>query len=68
MAQVSRHSSSQNVGACDLFPYRAIERERETFLKSAFFYTEQEKCSYKTLLKEKIHDLMQAFPLERESH
>ena len=43
-------------------------RERETFLKSAFFYTEQEKCSYKTLLKEKIHDLMQAFPLDTESH
>ena len=43
-------------------------RERETFLKSAFFYTEQEKCSYKTLLKEKIQDLMQAFPLDSESH
>ena len=32
-------------------------------------YTEQEKCSCKPiLLKEKIHDLMQAFPLDTESH
>ena len=27
-------------------------------------YTEQEKWSCKPLLKEKIHDLMQAFPLD----
>ena len=32
------------------------------------YITEQEKCSSKPLLKEKIHDLMQAFPLDAESH
>ena len=31
-------------------------------------YTEQENCSYKPLLKEKIYDLMQAFQLDTESH
>ena len=47
--------------------HRAIERE--TFLKSLnTLYTEQEKCSYKPLLKEKIHDLIQAFQLDTESH
>ena len=41
----------------------AIERVR--FFKIGLLYTEQEKCSYKPyLLKEKIHDLMQAFPLD----
>ena len=30
--------------------------------------TEQEKCSSKALLKEKIHDIMQAFPLDAESY
>ena len=45
-----------------------IEREREIF-KIGSLYTEQEKCSCKPiLLKEKIHDLMQAFPLDTESH
>ena len=45
----------------------AIERVR--FFKIGLLYTEQEKCSYKPyLLKEKIHDLMQAFPLDMESH
>ena len=43
-------------------------RERETFLKSAFFCIEQEKCSYKPWLKGKIHDLMQAFPADTEGH
>ena len=43
-------------------------REREIF-KIGLLYTEQEKCSCKlTLLKEKIPDLMQAFPLDTESH
>ena len=43
-------------------------REREIF-KIGLLYTEQEKCSCKPiLLKEKIHDLMQAFPLDTESH
>ena len=34
----------------------------------ALLFTKQEKCSYKRLLKEKIHDLMQALPLDTESH
>ena len=38
MAQVSCHSSSQNVGACDLFPYRATERERDIFKIGFFLY------------------------------
>ena len=43
-------------------------REREIF-KIGLLYTEQEKCSCKPiLLKEKIPDLMQAFPLDMESH
>ena len=52
----------------DLFPSSNWETER--FLKSVYFilYTEQEKCSYKPLLKEKIHDLMQDFPVDTESH
>ena len=42
--------------------------EREIF-KIGLLYTEQEKCSCKPiLLKEKIPDLMQAFPLDMESH
>ena len=28
----------------------------------------KKKCSYKPSLKENIHDLMQAFPLDTESH
>ena len=47
--------------------HRAIEREREIF-KIGLLYTEQEKCSYKPLLKEKIPDPMQAFPPDTESH
>ena len=43
--------------------HRATERVRHFVL-----YTEQEKCSYKPILKEKIHVLMQAFPLDTESH
>ena len=31
-------------------------------------YTKQQKCSYKPILKEKIHVLMEAFPLDMESH
>ena len=51
-----------------LYFHRAIEREREIF-KIGLLYTEQEKCSCKPiLLKEKIPDLMQAFPLDTESH
>ena len=41
--------------------------ERDIF-KITLLYNEQEKCSYEPLLKEKFHDLMQAFPLETESH
>ena len=41
-------------------------RERDIF-KIGLLYTEQENCSYKPLLKEKIHDLMQTFPLDTES-
>ena len=52
----------------ELFP--SSNWENETFLKSVYFtlYTEQEKCSYKPLLKENIHDLMQDFPVDTESH
>ena len=42
-------------------------RERDIF-KIGLLYTEQEKCSYKPILKEKIHVLMQAFPLDTGSH
>ena len=42
-------------------------RERDIF-KIGLLYTEQEKCSYKPILKEKIHVLVQAFPLDAESH
>ena len=41
--------------------------EREIF-KIGLLYTEQEKCSCKPLLKEKIPDPMQAFTLDTESH
>ena len=68
MAHVSRHSSSQNVGACHQLIFIEQLREREIF-KIGLLYTEQEKCSCKPiLLKEKIPDLMQAFPLDMESH
>ena len=56
---------SQNSGACDLF-HRAIEKE--TIIKIALPYTEKEKFSYKPFLKELIHDRMQAFPVNTESH
>ena len=43
-------------------------REREIF-KIGLLYTKQEKCSFKPiLLKEKIPDLLLAFPLDKESH
>ena len=42
-------------------------REGDIF-KIGLLYTEQEKCSYKPILKEKIHVLMQAFALDTESH
>ena len=42
-------------------------REWDIF-KIALPFTKKEKCSYKPLLKEKIHDIMQAFPLDTESH
>ena len=42
----------------DLFPWSNWEWD---IFKISLLYTEQEKCSYKPLLKEKIHDLMQAF-------
>ena len=46
--------------------HQATEREREIF-KIGLLYTEQQKCSCKPiLLKEKIPDLMQAFPLDME--
>ena len=46
--------------------HRATERE---IFKIGLLYTEQEKCSCKPiLLKDKIPDLMQAFPLDMESH
>ena len=51
--------------------HRAVERERERerdIFQIGLLYTEQEKWSCKSLLKEKIHDLMQAFPLNTESH
>ena len=50
-----------------LLVHATISREWDIF-KIVLFYTEEEKCSYKLLLKEKIHDLMQAFPLDMESH
>ena len=43
-------------------------REWDILKVIALLFTKQEKCSYKPLLKEKIHDLMQAFPLDTESH
>ena len=47
----------------------SIEQLREwDIFKIGLLYTEQEKCSYKPILKEKIHILMQAFPLDMESH
>ena len=47
----------------------SIEQPREwDIFKIGLLYTEQEKCSYKPILKEKIHVLMQAFPLDTESH
>ena len=47
----------------------SIEQLRGRHFKNRLIlYTEQEKCSYKPLLKEKIHDLMQAFQLDTESH
>ena len=69
MAHVSCHSTSQNVGACDLHCIFIEQlREREIF-KIGLLYTEQEKCSCKPiLLKEKIPDLMQAFTLDTESY
>ena len=49
--------------------YRASERVREwDIFKIGLLYTEQEKCSYKPILKEKIHVLMQAFQLDTEIH
>ena len=66
MAHVWCHSSSQNVGACVLF--LSSNWESETFFKIGLLYTEQEKYSYKPILKEKIHVLMQVFPLDTESH
>ena len=70
MAHVSCHSSSQNVGACRrlIFIEQLREREREIF-KIGLLYTKKEKCSFKPiLLTEKIPDLLQAFPLDKESH
>ena len=56
------------VHAVNLFSLSNWERESEIF-KIGLLYTEQEKCSCKPiLLKEKIPDLMQAFPLDKESH
>ena len=55
---------SQNASACDLFPSSNWERD---ILKIALLCTEQEKYSYKPLLKEKIYNLM-PFPLDTESH
>ena len=47
----------------------SIKQLREwNILKIALLFTKQEKCSYKPLLKEKIHDVMQVFPLDSESH
>ena len=46
--------------------HRATERENR--IKIGLLYTKQEKCSYKPILKEKIHVLMEAFPLDMESH
>ena len=67
LPHVSCHSSSQNAGACDFFP--SSDWEKWDILKIiALLFTKQEKCSYKPLLNEKIHDLMQAFPLDTESH
>ena len=43
-------------------------REWDILKIIALLFTKQEKCSYKPLLKEKIHDLMQALPLDTESH
>ena len=49
--------------------HRETERERErNIFKIGLLYTEEEKCSYKPILQEKIHVLMQAFPLDTESH
>ena len=56
---------SQNASACDLFPSSNWERD---IFKITLLCTEQEKYSYKPLMKEKIQDLMQAFPLDTESH
>ena len=54
------------VHAADLFSSSNWERE---IFKIRLLYTKQEKCSCKPiLLKEKIPDLMQAFPLNTESH
>ena len=46
--------------------HQATERVR--IYKIGLLYTELEKCSYKPILKEKIHVLMQAFPLDTGSH
>ena len=47
-----------------------IEQWREwDIFTVALLHTKQEKCFYKPLfLKEKIHNLMQVFPLDTESH
>ena len=47
----------------------SIEQLREwDIFRITLLYTDQQKCSYKPLLKGKIHDLLQAFPLDTESH
>ena len=50
----------------------SIEQLREwDIFKIGLLYTEKEKCSYKPrmrILKEKINVIMQAFPLDTESH
>ena len=67
MAHVSCHSSSQNVGAS--MRLISIEQLREwDIFKIGLLYTEQEKCSYKPILKEKIHVLMQVCQLDTKSH
>ena len=50
-----------------LFSFKWL-REWDILKIIALLFTKQEKCSYKPLLNEKIHDLMQAFPLDTESH
>ena len=70
VAHVSCHSSSQNVGAHRQLIFIEQLRERERFLKLVYSIPSKKNvlASVPVLLKEKIPDLMQAFPLDTESH